>query len=163
MKQLLDNRTFHVILGVIGIILVGVLMTSGLNGIMDIFFLDESYYLVRGTKMFGSIPKRWGPLYCTWYRGLFTVESNLVNLFYLNFKLMAIIPATLLFLALSRYSKSLLFALFIALCFLISNFNLPVYPKISFFCISIISGVLWMSSFFSKMTFINCCYFLVLY
>ena len=147
MNQLHKNRTFHLTLGVIGILLTGILMTNGLKSSMDIFFLDESSYLVRGTKMFGSIPKRWGPLYCAWYRILYIFEENLVDLFYLNFKWMAILPSTLLFLALSRFSKSAILPLLIALSFLVSNFNLPVYPKISFYCSAIILSVLWASSF----------------
>lgn len=122
-------------------------MTHGLKSAMDIFFLDETSYLVRGTKMFGAIPKRWGPLYCAWYRILNIGEHDLVNLFYLNFKLMAIIPAVLLFVALSRYSRSIIIPLLIAFCFLISGFNLPVYPKISFFCISLILAALYLSSY----------------
>ncbi|MCB0451217.1 MAG: hypothetical protein KDC97_13970, partial [Confluentibacter sp.] len=112
MKALLENRTLQILLGIIGIIITGVLMTHGLKNAMDIYFLDETSYLVRGTKMFGAIPKRWGPLYCAWYRVLFIVENNLVDLFYLNYKLMAVIPSALLFAALSRYSKSVVWPLF---------------------------------------------------
>ncbi|MEZ5022958.1 MAG: hypothetical protein R2728_06790 [Chitinophagales bacterium] len=147
MKALLENKTLQILLGIIGIIITGVLMTHGLKNAMDIYFLDETSYLVRGTKMFGAIPKRWGPLYCAWYRILFVVENNLVDLFYLNYKLMAVIPSALLFAALTKYSKSVVWPLFMALCFLISSFNLTVDPKISFFCISLIFGVLYLSSY----------------
>ncbi|MEZ5004449.1 MAG: hypothetical protein R2730_15560 [Chitinophagales bacterium] len=147
MKAIFNHRIFHISLGILGIVITGWFMTHGLKNAMDIFFLDETSYLVRGTKMFGAIPKRWGPLYCAWYRILNIGEHDLVNLFYLNFKLMAIIPAVLLFAALSRYSKSIIVPLLIAFCFLISGFNLPVYPKISFFCISLILAALYLSSY----------------
>ncbi len=147
MKTLIQNKVFQVAIGLILLLIIGCLMTFGLDKAMDIFFLDETAYLVRGTNMFGKIPKRWGPLYCTWYKLLSMFEGNLIQLFYLNFKAMAVLPALLLFVVLSRYSKSIILAFFIAACFLISAINLPVYPKVSFFCMMLILVALWCSSF----------------
>lgn len=150
MKALLQNRNLQIIIGVVLLAIIGFIITLGLDKAMDIFFLDESAYLVRGTNMFGKIPKRWGPLYCTWYKILNLFEGNLIQLFYLNFKAMAILPALLLFVVLSRYSKSLIFSFLIAACFLISAINLPVYPKVSVFCMMLILSALGFSSLFKS-------------
>lgn len=147
MNKIFENRTVQIAFGLLAIAATGFLMTKGLKGAMDIFFLDESSYLVRGTKMFKNIPKRWGPLYCTWYKFLSFGQPDKVNLFYLNFKLMAVLPAMALFLALSRYAKNLFVPLLIVLCYLVSAFNLPVFPKISFFCITLIFLTIYISSF----------------
>jgi hypothetical protein len=150
MKSILQNKTVQAIVAVILLAIIGILMTIGLEQAMDIFFLDETAYLVRGTNMFEKIPKRWGPLYCTWYKGLSLIEGNLIQLFYLNFKLMAILPAMVLFLALRKYSETVIFSFFIAACFLISGYNLTVDPKVSFFCVTIICFALWMSAYTQK-------------
>jgi hypothetical protein len=146
MKSVIQNSIFQALIGVLLLAIIGFLMTFGLEKTMDIFFLDETAYLVRGTKMFDKIPKRWGPLYCTWYKGLSLIEGNLIQLFYLNFKLMAVLPVLLFFLVLRKFSASTVFSFFLSACFLISSYNLPVDPKVSFFCVMIILATLWFSA-----------------
>ncbi len=144
---MLKNKNTYLFIGTIGIIITGFLMTNGIQHYVDIVFLDETSYLIRGSKMFGKIPKRWGPMYCAWYRVLMFFQSDLLKLYFLNFKLMAMIPSALLFLTLSRYSKVTILNLLISLGFLVSIFNLPIYPRVSFFCISIILVALFISSY----------------
>jgi len=146
MKSIVQNNIIQTLIGLIILVIIGFLTTFGLEKTMDIFFLDETAYLVRGTKMFAKIPKRWGPLYCTWYKGLSLFEGNLIHLFYLNFKLMAVLPSLLLFMVLRKFSESLIFSFFLSACFLISSYNLPVDPKVSFFCMMIILATLWISA-----------------
>ena len=148
MKKIFLSKNFQIFLGLCGLLLTGFIMTQGLKNAMDIFFLDESSYLVRGSKMFGKISRKWGPMYAVWYRFLCVFETNKVDLFYLNFKLMSILSASFLFLSFSRLFKSILPALFVAFCFLISTHNLPIFPKISHYCLSGMLVALLLSTFF---------------
>ena len=79
-------------IGSILIILLGIKMFWGLSGVMDVLLWDESFYLKHGVNLQKKIPINWGPFYSFWYYLLHFFENDKVSLYYLNFKLMSILP-----------------------------------------------------------------------
>jgi hypothetical protein len=132
------------------LVLLGWYSTYQLEQYMDVLLWDEAIYLNRSYLLWKTIPNTWGPIYSVWYKLLSYIEINKVELYYLNYKIQTIGSACLLYFFLVRYKVSNLVSFFFALMWLIHLYNLPSWPKISHFCISIvlISGII--SSYFSS-------------
>ena len=126
------SRLLHMMGGVV-LALAGWLMTTPLRSAMDIFFLDETGYLIRGMNMFPKIPKLWGPVYCFWYKILSIVQSNPVDLFYLNYGLISVLTALVLYIFLLRFRVMWPVAIWLSFMVLIAPFNLTTFPKVAHF------------------------------
>jgi hypothetical protein len=120
------------------LLLAGWRVTSGLEQHMDILFWDEANYLNRGLWMFDRIPRVWGPSYSAWYKLLSYFEPDKIALYYLNFRLMTIGTAVVAFFFLSVCGIRQWIAFLLSALLLLSSYNLPVWPKISHYCIIII-------------------------
>ncbi|MEZ5055180.1 MAG: hypothetical protein R2807_10545 [Chitinophagales bacterium] len=124
--------------GILLIIICGIKVTYGLENYMDILFWDESVYLTRGVNMFGSIPRDWGPAYSLWYKFLSFFISDKIELYYFNFKLTTILICIVLFLFLMACGVQQILAFLFAVLFLASFINLPLWPRVSHFCIIVL-------------------------
>ena len=82
--------------------------------------------------------RSWGPAYALWYKLLALFESDSIRLYYLNYRLMAILPSIALFIFLAISNTRLWVSFSLGLFFLFSTINLPVWPKVSHYCIFII-------------------------
>lgn len=124
-------------------IAISILVTAGiklvfmLESSLDIGLSDETYYLTAGVNLFKSgLPHAsHSPLYAIWYYLLSQLESDRIQLYYLNYKLITVFVPLFIYLLLRRYDVSVRIALFIASFFLICRANLPVWPKVSHFAI----------------------------
>ncbi len=134
------------------IILCGIKVTWNLEQNMDILFWDESIYLKRGTLMFDFIPKDWGPFYSLWYKFLSVFISDNVTLYYFNFKLTTILIVLAIYLLLLSCGTQRTLAFILSLFFLASFINLPVWPRISHFCIILLLTGLVIAKQFSTIT-----------
>lgn len=140
--------------GILCIIICGINVTAGLDKYMDVLFWDESLYLHRGYNMFPQIPRVWGPTYSFWYKILSFFITDKVELYYFNFKLTTILVSLMLFIFLLSCGVQRVLSLIFAILFLSSFINLPIWPRISHFCIIIIlSGLIiakYQKSYLSK-------------
>lgn len=103
---------------------------------MDIRFADESFYLSNGINLFQqSIAADWGPLYSISYYFLHLFIDDPIYLYYFNFALMAILPSIALYFLLSELNQIYFINFFVAFLYLISEYNLPIWPKVSSFCL----------------------------
>ncbi|MFA5114081.1 MAG: hypothetical protein WC529_07300 [Candidatus Margulisiibacteriota bacterium] len=108
---------------------------------------DESSYLFLGVKLLslGFPAASWGPLYALWYYLLSLFQPAPLELYFLSAALIAAgLPIALFLLALSL-DIPLSVALLIALGFLTSMFNFPVYPKVTnfafiFICLTLVAA-----------------------
>ena len=129
--------------GIFFLIISGINATSGLEHYMDVLFWDESLYLSRGLSMFEYIPRDWGPSYSLWYKLLSVFIPDRVELYYFNFKLTTILLSISLFLLLLACGVQRILAFLFSLFFISSFINIPVWPRVSHFCIIvIITGIL---------------------
>ena len=141
-KNYLQWNNFTLV-GILLIIICGVRVTWGLEKYMDVVFWDESLYLSRGMSMFKYIPRDWGPSYSLWYKLLSYFISDRVDLYYFNFKLTTILISIALFLLLMATGVQRVLAFLFALVFLSTYVNLPMWPRVSHFCIIVlIAGIL---------------------
>lgn len=129
--------------GILLIIICGIRVTLHLNHYMDILFWDESLYMTRGTQMFHSIPRDWGPSYSLWYKFLSVFISDKVTLYYFNFKLTTILLSISLFLLMLSIGVQRVLAFIIAIFSLCTFINLPVWPHVSHYCVIVlIAGII---------------------
>lgn len=140
-----ENKSIWVykVLGCLVIAIAGYLLTANLQYVMDITFLDESNYLNRGVNFFKRMSKEWAPLYSGWYRFLYFFEGDTFKLFYLNFKLLSVLPYIMFYLVLVKYQFPPFISLAMAVFFMANSFNLPNEPKVSHFTIMLIFAVVY--------------------
>jgi len=128
------------IVGVFLLIICGVKVTTNLAQYMDVLFWDEALYLHRGVTMFPHIPKTWGPSYSLWYKFLSVFISDKIFLYYFNFKFTTIAIAVLLFLVLLSCGVRRIVAFVFSVFFLASYINMPLWPRVSHFCVLLLLG-----------------------
>ncbi len=109
--------------------------TSTVSQHADILFWDEANYMNAGKEIPQKFNRAWGPSYSIWYKFLSFFQSDSIELYYLNYRLMAVLPAITLFIFLAISNVRLWVSLALALFFIFADINLPVWPKISHFCI----------------------------
>jgi hypothetical protein len=126
------------------IVLACIKFTSGVEHKLDVGLYDESYYLYNGvTVSSNGFPEaNNAPLYSLWYYILSFAEPDRIALYFLNFKLMAILPPLLFYILLRRKGGPLLISSITTLIFLISQANLPTWPKVSHFALILMLGAL---------------------
>lgn len=122
------------------LVIAGLKLTFGLERIVDIGLYDESGYLYGGVSLVqkGLLPASWAPLYAVWYHMLSWFEADRVSLYYLNYKIMTIAPAVLIYLVMRAYKLGFGVSVGVAWLFLISLANLYVWPKPAHFALTII-------------------------
>ncbi len=123
------------LVGILLIIICGIKVGANLDNYMDVVFWDESLYLTRGVAMFQNIPKTWGPTYSFWYKLLSYITPDKMELYYFNFKLTTILISITFFLFLMACGTQRILAFMLSLFFLSSSVNLPMWPRVSHFCI----------------------------
>jgi hypothetical protein len=145
-------RLWVLIVGSLVIFLTGWFFTADIREAVDILFWDEVNYLNSGKQMFGKFNNQWGPSYAMWYKFLSFFKSDTLDLYYLNYRLMAILPAVAMYwlLALSDVRRWIAFS--IALLFLFAEINLPTWPKVSHFVVfAFLTGIALMRYLPSKL------------
>ncbi len=140
-----ENKPIYIykVLGCLLIAIAGYLLTANLPNVMDITFLDESNYLNRGINFFKRMSKEWAPLYSGWYRFLYFFEGDTFKLFYLNFKVLSVLPFIMFYLVLVKYQFPPFISLAMAVFFMANSFNLPNEPKVSHYTIMLIFAVVY--------------------
>jgi len=129
------------------ILFVSILLMAGikfcyhLEDIVDIGLADESLYLYKGASMarLGINREEWvnyyAPSYSIWYYLLSHFTTNNITLYYLNFRLMTILPPILFFLFLRSNKAPILMSLLLSWFLILSQSNVYVWPKISHFAL----------------------------
>ncbi|MBT8381902.1 MAG: hypothetical protein KJO59_06045, partial [Ignavibacteria bacterium] len=100
---------------------------------------DEAKYLGQGVNFFRTSPdSSWGPLYSLWYYFLDLFSKDTISLYYFNYKLMTILPCIALFLFLLKIKVTPTLSFYFSFALLISMINLPTWPKVSHFGLTLI-------------------------
>lgn len=146
---------------IIAIILTAALkFTSGLENALDIRLYDETLYLFRGVTLMdmGLPPAQNAPLYAIWYFVISRFQPDRINLYYLNYKLMVILPPVLIYILL-RSNRVSIPTSFILSWFLLLSRAAYTWPRVSHFAlivtlsifilVSHIRSPLWTSFFAS--------------
>ncbi len=141
---------WYLIAGIGVLVYCGLHIYAGLENHMDIQFADEAAYLRFGLDLPGHLNRDWGPLYAIWYKLLSFITTDTIKLYYLNFRLTAIIPPVLLLLFLWRMGVDFILTFFISYCVLVSEANISVWPRISQFCMIILLSGLILSTYFKN-------------
>lgn len=138
---------FDVLIAVF-ILLTGWVYTFQIEQFLDIGLYDESIYLRRGVSLpvSGFPLAQDAPLYASWYYLLSLFQPDRVELYYLNFKAMTVLPVLLWFLFLRINHIPRLVAVSVSFLFLMSAANFITWPKVSHFAIMVLFLGLILSS-----------------
>lgn len=118
------------------ILLVGLIYTSGTFQILDINLYDESNYLASGLAILRGLPSAENaPIYAIWYGLISLLKADSIDLYFLNYRAMTVLPAIALFIALRVFAVPRNFSIVISLGLLLSSANFPVGPKVSHFAL----------------------------
>jgi len=130
---------FYIIIGIFFICVIGFIYTRDIELWIDIGIGDEAKYLGDGVNFLRTTPEPyWGPLYSLWYFFLNLFSSDTINLYYLNYRLMTILPCIALYLFLLKMKVTPTLSFYFSFALLISMINLPTWPKVSHFCLTMI-------------------------
>lgn len=121
--------------GILLIVICGIRVSWGLDRYMDVLFWDEALYLNRGLGLFQHVPKTWGPSYSLWYKFLSYFVSDKIDLYYFNYKLTTILISLGFFLMLMASGVQRVLAFIFSVFFLSSFINMPVWPRVSHYCV----------------------------
>lgn len=132
------------LLALLVMLVVGWNVTFGIESIIDIKLADESSSLFSGVSLLseGFPHPEYSPLYAVWYFFLSLLQPDRVELYYLNYKLLTVLPAVLLYVLLRIRKVSLLIAFCCACLFILCEANLPVWPKVGHFALCLITTVM---------------------
>lgn len=133
-------------LGVLLLLAVGVKVTWGLSQYMDMLLWDEANYMKAGSHFLKHINKEWGPAYAAWYQGGFVFVRDFLQLYILNQAVLTVLVPVLFYLLLVRTGVNARIALLISAGWLCASFHLPMWPKVSHFCVAMVLGGLLMAS-----------------
>ncbi len=143
LSKVISNKNsfqiFYVIIGIIFICFLGFIFTKDIELWIDIGIADEAKYLGDGVNIFTTMPvPSWGPIYSLWYYCLSLFSTDNINLYYLNYKLMTILPCIALYLFLLKMKVTPALSFYFSFALLISIINLPTWPKVSHFALALI-------------------------
>jgi hypothetical protein len=119
---------------------------------IDIGLFDETGYLGRGAELIrlGLPPAQDSPLYAIWYYILSLAQSNRVGLYFLNYRLMTIVPPLLAYIVLRRNHVSARVSLVVSWFLLVFGGYAYIWPKVNHFTLSVILITFILASFPSK-------------
>ena len=100
-------RSLYFIIGIFFICVLGFILTKDIKLWVDIGIGDEAKYLSDGVNLLSKrLDPAWAPLYSIWYFFLSLFQNDPINLYYLNFKLITILPSVTLYLFLLKMKVS---------------------------------------------------------
>jgi hypothetical protein len=120
---------------------------SELTQYLDVLFLDDSFYMMAGVKFFELPYKAFGQVYRFRFWLMHLWEPDLVNLYYLNYKISILISPLLLFIYLRRINTHVLVAFLITFFYSVSHVHVTTWPRVSHMCIEVILLALITSTF----------------
>ena len=89
----------------------------------------------KGLQLWQQPSLDWGPFYNIWYKLLSYFTSDKIELYYLNIKVLCVLLPLLLFIFLMVNNINPMLSFFVSILFLYSYINLPIWPKVSHWCL----------------------------
>lgn len=117
------------------ILLIGIYTVYDLQKYADILFWDESLYMQKGLQLWKNPSLDWGFFYNVWYKFLSNFTHDKIELYYLNIKILCVLLPIVLFVFLLAYNVNPILSFFVSILFLYSYLNLPIWPKVSHWCL----------------------------
>lgn len=165
LKKTIHKHFIWHMLCIVVLVACGIHWSIGLENHLDLLMADEAEYLRNGLDLFDKIAKNWGPTYNLWYKALSFINSNPVELYYLNYKLGAIAAAVLLFIFLVRYNIHIAVAFVLSFGFMFSEVNINVWPRIANFALIVLLSFLIaiknIKSFTNQLILFSCILFIL--
>ena len=119
---------------------IGIKYVYDVHLFLDIQLKDETLYLNNGIHLLKlGIPNpQWASLYSIWYFILSLIQTDSINVYFLNLKILTIALPLVLYIFLRIRGVSRLISFSVGFFFLVSSANIVVNPKVSHFAIVVI-------------------------
>lgn len=117
----------------IALLILGIRFTAAFWTCMDISLYDESFYMHNGFNIpeLGLPGAPWSPIYSLWYLVLSGVRPDPVAVYFVNMRLMVLLPALALFIALRVLRVRPVVAIPAAIWFMV--YSADIFPKVCHF------------------------------
>jgi hypothetical protein len=150
-KQKVDQHKVDLVALAV-LLIAAIKFVHDLESSIDIGLFDETSYLGRGTELIrlGLPQAQDSPLYAIWYYILSLVQPDRVGLYFLNYKLMTILPPLLAYIVLRRNHVSARLSLVVSWFLLVFGGYAYIWPKVNHFTLSVILMTFIVASFGSK-------------
>ncbi|MFN8283487.1 MAG: hypothetical protein U0U67_09755 [Chitinophagales bacterium] len=133
--------------GSVLLVFIGIYTVYDLQKYADILFWDESLYMQKGLQLWKNPSLDWGPLYNVWYKFLSFFTDDKIELYYLNYKILCILLPLILFIFLMVYNIHPILSFYVSILFLYSFINIPIWPKVSHWCLIVFLSSIIVSRF----------------
>lgn len=151
MTDRLKHSLFDLIIPVV-LFATGFKFTHNLHRSLDLGLVDEATYMSQGVYLLqNGLPESvWGPLYSLWYFLLSQWQTDQIDLYYMNHRLLTIGLPILLYIALRRFSVNRLLAAVLSALFVVAQANLLGWPKPAHFALATVLASFIVASFFKQ-------------
>ncbi|MBK8550105.1 MAG: hypothetical protein IPL53_03225 [Ignavibacteria bacterium] len=120
------------------VLLTGMKVAYLSGNVTDINNFDESVYLFRGTSVNPFIKSHTdGFLYYVWYKIISVFVNTNIDLFFLNYCILLVLPGLMLYLFLRVKNVNLFISFISSVLFIISSANILVFPLITKFALCV--------------------------
>ncbi len=121
----------------LGLLLLGLEFFAPLEQVAAVELWDETAYMLRGLRLpLADLPGAYGPLYSLFYRLLAWVEPEPLRLYYLAYRVGALLLALAVYWALRRAAACPWFAGLVAWLVLTARGNAIVWPRVPVFALA---------------------------
>ncbi|MEZ0487397.1 hypothetical protein [Fibrella aquatica] len=121
--------------GILFVLLSSLVLTYKITHRIDVVATDDDVYFHNGLiATWQQLPPiQMAPLFSAWYLFIHQFTGDVINTYYVSCLLLSIIPGLLFYSLLRSLTVSVLISAALAICFLFSQLNLPLQPKVSVF------------------------------
>ena len=121
--------------GVLFVLLSGLVLTCKIAQRVDVVATDDDVYFHNGLMATWQQlpPIQMAPLFSTWYLFIHQFTGDVIDTYYVSCTLLSILPGLFLYFLLRSLRVNVLICATLSVCFLFSQLNLPLQPKVSVF------------------------------
>ena len=128
--------------GVLFVGLSGLVLTYKMAQRIDVVATDDDVYFHNGlVATWQQLPPiQMAPLFSAWYLFIHQFTGDVIDTYYVSCTLLSILPGLLLYFLLRSMRIDVLICATLSVCFLFSQLNLPLQPKVSVFTLLFLMG-----------------------
>jgi len=138
--------------GVLFVLLSSLVLTYKMTQRIDVVATDDDVYFHNGlVATWQHLPPiQMAPLFSAWYLFIHHFTGDVIDTYYISCMLLSILPGLAFYWLLRSLSVGVLISAALSICFLFSQLNLPLQPKVSVFTMLFLMGGLIAANYQKK-------------
>ncbi len=135
--------------GILFVLLSGLVLTYKITHRIDVVATDDDVYFHNGLiATWQNLPPiQMAPLFSVWYLIINYFTNDVIDTYYVSCTLLSILPGIAFYFLLRSLTVSTLISAALSICFLFSQLNLPLQPKVSVFTMLFLMGGLIVANY----------------